>query len=203
MTRVVTYVDGYNLYHGMRDAGYRRFLWLNVVELARSLLAPDQELVLTRYFTTIVTEPEEKRLRQQVFLDALATVPNLAFQKGHYIRTHITCRNCGTQTHAYHEKMTDVKIAVAMVADAHNDTFDTAILVTGDGDQVGTVEYIRESFEDKSVIVAFPPRRKSKELRGVASGTIDVGRNSLAKCQFPEVVVRSDGYELRRPPEWA
>jgi hypothetical protein len=52
--RVITYIDGYNLYHGLLAAGLRSSRWLDLPMLGQSLLKPDQDLELTRYFTTRV-----------------------------------------------------------------------------------------------------------------------------------------------------
>ena len=44
-----TYIDAYNVYHGLLEAGLRSSRWLDLPELGSSLLEPDQQLVLTRY----------------------------------------------------------------------------------------------------------------------------------------------------------
>ena len=49
--RVICYVDGFNLYFGLRDSGLRRFYWLNIHKLAENLLRADQRLAETKYFT--------------------------------------------------------------------------------------------------------------------------------------------------------
>jgi hypothetical protein len=54
MKRVIAYIDGFNLYHGLRDKRWKRFYWLNLPALARRLIKPDQTLVVTKYFTTVV-----------------------------------------------------------------------------------------------------------------------------------------------------
>jgi hypothetical protein len=51
MIRVVAYVDGLNLYYGLK-AGYgRRYHWLDLQLLASSLLRPGQQLHAVHYFT--------------------------------------------------------------------------------------------------------------------------------------------------------
>ena len=35
--RLLVYVDGFNLYHGMHDEYGHKYLWLDVVKLARAL----------------------------------------------------------------------------------------------------------------------------------------------------------------------
>jgi hypothetical protein len=39
--RVIVYVDGFNLYFGMIEAGFSYCKWLNLTALAQSLLKPD------------------------------------------------------------------------------------------------------------------------------------------------------------------
>jgi hypothetical protein len=52
---VAAYVDGFNLYYGIKNRYGRRHLWLDVVELVSQLRADDQ-IVLVRYFTAIVKD---------------------------------------------------------------------------------------------------------------------------------------------------
>mgnify|MGYP006892872337 CR=1 FL=1 len=40
--RVIAYIDGFNLYFGMKQGGWNDSLWLNVQKLASSLLKPSQ-----------------------------------------------------------------------------------------------------------------------------------------------------------------
>jgi hypothetical protein len=61
MERVVAYIDGYNLYYGLRTKGWKWFYWLNVRAMAQLLLKSHQGLVNTKYFTTVVRQPHEKQ----------------------------------------------------------------------------------------------------------------------------------------------
>jgi hypothetical protein len=118
MERVIAYVDGYNLYHGLRAKGWKRFYWLNIETLARQLLRPHQTLTTTKYFTTIIKQPDDKRKRQAVFLEALQTLPNLHLYYGQFLSDVVTCRKCGHTYTTHHEKMTDVNISVELMTDA-------------------------------------------------------------------------------------
>ena len=142
MTRALVYVDGLNLYHGLRDRGWRRYYWLDARRLAERLLLPDQTLVAVRYFTARVSaEPgnPDKPRRQNAYLEALATLPDLSIHYGQYEAREERCRQCGRTWLRREEKMTDVNIAVEMLGDAADDAFDTAILVSADSDLVGPV----------------------------------------------------------------
>jgi uncharacterized LabA/DUF88 family protein len=136
MDKVIAYIDGYNLYYGLRNQGWKRFYWLNLQKLAEQFLKPNQTLVETKYFTTIVKYPDDKRRRQQVFLEALQTLPNLSIFYGHFLSDPVTCHQCGHTYTTHHEKMTDVNISVELMKDAFQDRFDVAFLISADSDLV-------------------------------------------------------------------
>ena len=48
---VVGYVDGYNIYYGLRSKGWRRFFWLDLRALLSELLEPGEVLAAVKYFT--------------------------------------------------------------------------------------------------------------------------------------------------------
>ncbi|WP_460309439.1 NYN domain-containing protein, partial [Thermus brockianus] len=56
MERVIAYVDGFNLYFGLREAKLKRYYWLDVSLLAKNLLKPQQHLVATHYFTARIQD---------------------------------------------------------------------------------------------------------------------------------------------------
>ena len=203
--RVAVYIDGFNLYYGLRSKGWRRYYWLDLRRMAESLLRSGQELVIVRYFTTRIspdTRDPDKAARQNTFLEALATLRDLQIHYGKYMPKMQTCLNCGATWRTYEEKMTDVNIAVELLRDVHDDTFDIAIIVSGDSDLTGPVTAVRNRYSNKQVIVAFPPDRVSKQLRQVATASLVIGRKRLADSLLPDRVTRSDGHVLRRPPSW-
>lgn len=143
MERVIAYVDGYNLYYGLREGRWKRFYWLNIQAMAKELLKPTQTLLATRYFTTIVKQPDAKRRRQAVFLEALRTLPDFHIYYGHFLSDTVSCRNCGYTYDTHHEKMTDVNIAVELMTDAFQDRFDLALLISADSDLVGPIRAVQ------------------------------------------------------------
>jgi hypothetical protein len=64
VSRVVAYIDGLNLYYGMRSRFGRTFHWLDIEELCKQLLRPHQHLVRINYFTALVPEPATSHARQ-------------------------------------------------------------------------------------------------------------------------------------------
>ena len=203
--RVVTYVDGFNLYFGIREACLRQFLWLDVGKLAASLLKPGQRLMSTKYFTSRVSgTPQDpgKVKRQAIYLDALSAQPGIDIFYGQYLGKTSTCRNCGSSWRTYEEKMTDVNIAVQVMADFFLDKCDIGTIVSGDSDLAGLIQTLTPLFPHKRVVVAFPPKRVSMRLKSVAHAWLNVARKRLADNQLPEKVTTSSGQVLERPPSW-
>lgn len=200
--RVVAYIDGFNLYFGLRAAHWKRYYWLNLQALARNLLKSGQELVFTKYFTSRVSYPADKERRQSTFLDALETLNDFRVYYGHYQANPQWCRKCGDKVWVPSEKMTDVNIAVEMMSDAYEDLFDAALLISADSDLSAPVLAIKRLFTDKRVIVAFPPQRHSAQLARLGHGYLQIGRAVVAKSVFPDKVRKADGFTLQRPTEW-
>ena len=75
---------------------------------------------------------------------------------------------------SYSEKMTGVTIAVTLLADAHMNEFDTAIVVSGDSD-------------------LSPPKRSSFDLRQVANDSFRMSDSAIRQSQLPSTVTKSDG----------
>lgn len=98
--------------------------------------------------------------------------------------------------------MTDVNIAVAMMEDAHNDGYDTAFLITGDSDLVPPIKSIHNIYPQKRVLVAFPPNRSTISVKNEARGSLVIGRKKLLDAQFPDKVMKQDGFILQRPAAW-
>jgi len=200
--RVIAYIDGFNLYFGLKSAGWKRFYWLNLQTMARNLLKPDQDLVFTKYFTSRVSYPPDKERRQSTFIEALETQNDLRIFYGHYQLNPQRCRKCGDKVMLPNEKMTDVNIAVEMMSDAYQDLFDMALPISADSDLTAPVLAIKNLFPEKRVVVAFPPQRHSVQLQRLAHGFLQIGRANLAKSIFPDKVQKADGFILQKPAEW-
>jgi uncharacterized LabA/DUF88 family protein len=212
--RVVAYIDGFNLYFGLRESGLRDCYWLNLVRLAENLLRPGQELVSTKYFTARISgglagDPagrrkamDAKRKRQSDYLEALGTLPGFQMYEGHYLGKPVRCRSCGSSWRTHEEKMTDVQIATELLLDGLNGRFDTALILSADSDLVPPIHAVRKQFRDKRIVVGFPPGRASVQLKRAAHATFTIGPEVLRQSVFPERVPKPDGFVLRRPPQW-
>lgn len=199
--RVIVYVDGFNLYFGIKDAGFANCKWLDINKLVLSLLKPGQELAGIKYFTSSVSNNPDKQKRQITYIEALKTT-GIKIYYGHYQKGVIECRRCGNIWAHYNEKMTDVNIATQMMIDAFTDQYDFAMLISGDSDLVPPIKEIHAHFHHKRLLVAFPPKRFNNSVSLVAKGYFTIGRKKLIDNQFPPEVVKKDGYILCKPAEW-
>lgn len=98
--------------------------------------------------------------------------------------------------------MTDVNLAIQALADAFDDVFDTAIVVSGDSDLTTPLRKVRDRFAEKRIVVAFPPGRYSNERKRCAHGFFTIGEDKLRASQLPERIAKPDGYVLTRPATW-
>jgi hypothetical protein len=200
--RVIAYIDGFNLYFGLKSMGWEKYFWLNVRGMVESLLLPDQELAATKYFTSRVNNNPGKQKRQGDYLEALQTAGDVQIFYGKYQMNQRSCRNCGIIDNVPNEKMTDVNIAVELLADAFTDAFDIAILISADSDLVAPIKKVKSILPLKRIVVFFPPKRFSFDLKNAAGFAMQIGRAVFAKNQFPNTVLKPDGYKLIRPANW-
>ncbi len=199
--RVIVYVDGFNLYFGMKDAGFEYCKWLDLHLLASNLLKPNQELVEVKYFTSRVGNNPDKQKRQSTYIEALET-NHVKVIYGHYQSGSLECKRCGYNCPIYNEKMTDVNIATQMLIDAYQDRFDMAMLISGDSDLVPPIKAIHILFNQKRIFVAFPPKRSNSSVALIAKGSIIIGRKKLIESQFPDKITKRGGFILNKPDGW-
>ncbi len=201
--RLIVYVDGFNLYHGMHQRFQRRYLWLDLVALATAL-RPRSKLVAVRYFTASVLDDPPAQSRQDTYHNALrAAYPELLeIVMGRYTSKPFACRNCGATHTRYEEKETDVNIAVRLVADAAQDSADSFLIVSADSDVAPAVRLAQQIRPRAFITAAFPPSRASAQLRALMPASFTIGRDKLAQSQLPDPVIDNNGTEYRRPEKW-
>ena len=202
--RVIVYIDGFNLYYGLKSKWKNRFLWLDLRLLSHNLLREHQSLEGVKYFTSRISQNNRDRgkwKRQNTFLEALNAMGGVKFYWGHYVRKRVSCPSCKSEWDDSEEKRTDVAIAVEMLVDAQQDRYDAAIVISGDSDLVPPVKKVIELYR-KRIIIAFPPSRISGALSAMASGSFVIGRKKLGISMLPEKITKPDGYELSCPDRW-
>lgn len=200
--RVTAYIDGFNLYYGLREARLRSSRWLDLRALCESLLRPSQQLTLVRYFTSMVRNDLRAATRQGIFIDALRASGGIEIDFGHFLPKTTNCKRCGFVHRSAEEKKTDVNIAVRLLDDAYDNRYDVAMLISADSDLAPPIESIRRRFPNKTVLVATPPRRWSSELARVSHATIRISNKRIRSNRLPDPVVSPEGKELWAPSGW-
>lgn len=201
---VISYIDGFNLYHGLRTKGWRRYYWLDLWTLTERFLLPGQTLVEVIYCTSKVKKDAPAMQRQMTFLDALTAYrPALKIVYGHFLAKQATCLHCGSTYTRHEEKKTDVNIACHLLTDAMDNRFDVALLISADSDLVPPVEIVRNRWPAKKVIAVFPPRRYSDALKKACHGHTWINENKLRQSLLPEDVTVAPGKTASRPATWS
>lgn len=217
LSRTIVYIDGFNLYYGLREKYGRRYSWLNIQKFSQALTPTYASLVQTKYFTSKIrgftTDPDKPK-RQAHFLRAIKTLePNVLMVEGKYQAFQSHCKHCNNFVYCPHcgmphvkpnEKKTDVNIATAMLVDAFEDKCDIQIIVSGDSDYENTLKELRRLFPQKELIVAFPPRRKNNKLIGTDKCTLwfDIAEEAFSLSQFEERILVLGKKPIEKPKEW-
>ncbi|MGH9194285.1 MAG: NYN domain-containing protein [Acidimicrobiia bacterium] len=202
------YIDGFNLYYGALKGGPHK--WLDLAAFCEVLL-PKDEIRLIRYFTALVSarpDDADKPQRQQTYLRALATIPNLEIHYGHYLTNKVRMPLAepkwrGPKTIEViktEEKGSDVNLATYLLLDAFEKRCDTAVVISNDSDLSEPVKIARTVLGLKLGIVN--PHQASNRSRTLqATFFKQVRKSALAKCQFPDVLQDAKG-QFRKPTEW-
>jgi uncharacterized LabA/DUF88 family protein len=209
MNNAAVFIDGFNLYHGICDAGWRPWLWVDLFELGRQLKPGTANLQVVKYYSANAKEAGSRE-RQGDFLEAnreLHPPSELKMIMG-FMADEDCCRcsRCGTVSRRWFEKRTDVAMAVDLVHEALREprSIDLAIIVTGDADQAPAIELAREA--GLRIEVRMPPERPSGHLTKAAGGDLHarhVTLPQLKKSQLPDLLNRVGGkLPIRRPQEW-
>ena len=200
---VICYIDGFNVYHGLRSKGWKKYYWLDLWALAERFLRPGQSLLDVVYCTAKVKNDMSALQRQLSYIDALQAIrPGMNVLYGHYLAKTAKCFKCGNTYTRHEEKMTDVNIACRLLVDAMDNRFDVAFLMSGDSDLVPPIRIIRQRWPQKQMVVLFPPNRHSDALKKAAHGHTWIGEEKLRQSQLPDQVEVMPGKIIARPMSW-
>jgi uncharacterized LabA/DUF88 family protein len=95
-----------------------------------------------------------------------------------------------------------VSIAVALVEDGVLDHFDTALVISADSDLCPAIRSLKRLRPTKKVIAAFPPNRRSDDLRRAADAAFTIGAAKIRQSQLPPSVPSPAGIMLVTPSYW-
>ena len=220
--RVYVYIDGFNLYYGAVDG--TNLKWLDLVAVCRRLL-PNDTIERVHYCTALTKDPshdQTKSVRQQTFIRALETFPEIQVTYGSFLASKkkmplaagnpaevadpaiVTLVTGGPKSAVVtrtEEKGSDVNLATLMVADAFRGDFEAAVVLSTDSDLALPIKLIRAELS-LPVGVIFPQGRFSVELDAAASFRRTLRRSDLRACQLPARLTDANGV-IRKPARWA
>ena len=203
MNRVIAFIDGFNIYHSLVDSGCRNLKWLNYKGLAEAFIAPSiEQLVKVYYFTAVVPWDSNKAARHRAFIQA-QNIYGVETILGKFKEVTRKCRGeCGKKYKTFEEKETDINIAVTMLLEAGNDTFDKALLICGDSDLIAGVKALKSLTPHKHIKVIVPFGRSSIDLVNNCHSSARIKRKHLENNQLPDEIILSGNRKLMKPAEW-
>lgn len=209
--RVTYLVDGFNVYHSVRDAithtAQRNLKWLNYQSMCQSFITDvihlqGGSLGKIYYFTALARHAgRDVVMRHKLYIQALESV-GVETVQGNFKKKFPKCKLCNTKYLSHEEKESDVNIALQMIRCFMDDECDTIVLVSGDTDLVSAVRTAKELFPLKKVGVAFPYKRANTHFKSIADFTFNISVDGYKNHQFANPLVLPDGTRLTKPPLW-
>lgn len=207
--RTHVYIDGFNLYYGVVRGTQHK--WLDLSKLC-GLLLPGHNILKIRYFTAkIKPRPHDPDAptRQQIYLRALATIPNLTIHLGQFL-THSVWMPDATSTAnppknvlvlKTEEKGSDVNLATHLLLDGFRKAYSVAVLVTNDSDLLEPIRVVRQEL-GLTVGILNPQAKASRVLLPPTVNFIKKIRPGLlSQCQFPAELSDQHG-TFHKPRTW-
>lgn len=204
MNRVSFFIDGFNVFHALDCKDYyHKYKWLDYSTLARCFISSKDTLSDIYYFTAYADWEPAKKTRHQLLIRAL-TIKGVKIVFGKFKLRDKECRICYRTYQTFEEKQTDVNISIKLFQCAHNDTFDTAILMTGDSDIVPAIRAVKETFPAKRIGVVIPIGRTAEEMKHACDFHMKMKERHLKTSQFLDSIVIDavKNISLNRPPNW-
>ncbi|MFH1152073.1 MAG: NYN domain-containing protein [Nanoarchaeota archaeon] len=174
--RVIVFIDGNNCYHNLkRMFKNRRLMDFNFDRLTRELTGK-RKLERIYYYTAPFDRTKDKKtyMKQQKFFDKLRKIPNLKLVLCRMIKVKIDGKII------YQVKEDDIRLAVDMVEGAADDVYDTAILISTDGDFVPVIQAVNK--KGKGVENVGFEKQFSYHLKQECDKFIRLNKEFLERC---------------------
>ena len=127
--------------------------------------------------------------RQQIYMRALRTVPNIEIIEGVFLRHKVSMKLAHAEGYALvfknEEKGTDVNIASHLIHDAHHTLFERAVVISNDSDLVTPIRIATQEIRLPVTIVS-PFDRDSIQLKEAATDVKHIRKGLLRVSQFPD-----------------
>ena len=204
------YVDGFNLYYGALKNSAPGHKWLNLLTMSR-LMMPGHDIERIKYFTAHVSarpsDPDQP-VRQQAYLRALQSLPNIEVILGRFITKQIRAalvhpigKMRTTMVWRTDEKGSDVNLAVHLLHDAYHRKYDAAVVISNDSDLAEAIRIVRNDFHIPVWVLNPGHPYTSTDLRKVSSSQKRVRSGVIRASQFPPSMTDAGG-TFQKPASW-
>jgi uncharacterized LabA/DUF88 family protein len=216
--RVSFLIDGFNLYHSLRDLQRmtgKSVKWLDLKRLCSGYIqnvktglgqSDRVDIATIHYFSAVAehlkaSKPDVPQ-RHDLYLNALRST-GVVDHLGQFKRKTRACKACGAEIVYHEEKETDVAIGLALLEVFARNECDAAVIVSGDTDLIPAVRSVKKLFGGaKKVGVAFPFNRRNNEPQNYADFYFNIKQKEIERAQLPNPVVLPDGTKLQKPKSW-
>jgi hypothetical protein len=216
MTRpkAIFYIDGFNLYNGLVRRAEAKELpapehrWLNLGKLAQ-FLAPEAEISKVKYFTSRVKrriDNPDAEIRQEVFLRALRSLPNVEIHLGQFQRNKQWRRLVDDPSQSvriidFKEKGSDVNLATHLVHDALAGNCEMACVISSDSDLVEPVRVAGAHLPAGAIVFSPNVGKPARALARVATDSRQISDAALAACHLVDTLNDANG-TITKPDSW-
>lgn len=203
MKRAAFYIDGFNVYHSIKNLNDPKLKWLSFASLCQLLIpSRDEAISSITYFTARATHRGPGSIvRHRTYVSALES-EGVECVLGRFKDRHQQCRRCRHQWNHPEEKETDVNIAIRMVADGFQDKYDVCYLVSADTDLVPALKLIREQLPQKEIVAVSPPGRPhGQHIKSLAHRCLKLNRHQIQRCRLPNTIAWK-GHTISCPPDY-
>jgi uncharacterized LabA/DUF88 family protein len=203
MARIIVFVDGFNLYHSLEVVPeFHKYKWLDLNKLAHCFINPNKDVISNiLYFTAYATWSQTKLKKHQEYVAALSSV-NVEAVLGVFRYVDKKCQICKKTYQTFEEKRTDVNIAIKLFQTAINNSWDTALIISGDSDLIPAIEAIKKIFPQKQIGIVIPIGRRAEELKQIATFHKKIKQKHLQSSQLPDSLTVLPYGTLTRPSSW-
>lgn len=194
--RAGIYVDGFNLYHSIRQWNEPHLKWCDLNALGASLCRPNghalERIVLCTAYPKHLDDGTMRR--HTAFCEAQRAV-GVQVMNGHYI--------FDLDAGKHSEKQSDVNLALSLICDMTDGVIDCAYLVSADSDQAATARFFRHRFPEGWLAAIAPPdRRPPEKSLAFADRHFSIRKSEIEDCLLPAYVPKPEGGFVRRPQEY-
>lgn len=156
MVKVCFFIDGFNLYHALKEnRQFRFYKWLDLRQLAQTFIKKTEQLIDVFYFTAYTTWNPGKVERHTVYVKALEA-RGVKVVLGAFREKEVHCPFCHKVSLRPVEKETDVNIAIKLFQEAILGNYDKAFIISGDSDLLPAIRAVKQIFPTKQIGVVIP-----------------------------------------------